>query len=105
MKIFIDIPSESVTYEDIGATRRRVFRPKRRMGPRRKRVQKRDRVSVLRREVTNLRAKVKSRLDKVRDRSGTPAEIQKARQESRTFYRDYVRAKQRLDQMTARKKS
>lgn len=99
MKINIDLNSESVTYADIGATRRRRVRPRRRMGPRRRRPLKRDRYSVLQREVRALRSKIKARLDKVRDRNGSPADLQKARQEARTFFRDWKRASQRLEKM------
>lgn len=103
MKITLDLASESVGYKDLGVDpaqrRMRRFRPRRRRGPYRKRIQKKDRYSVMQREARNLRSKILSRLDKVKYREGSPQEIQEARKEARSFYMEYKRKVQMLQRL------
>jgi hypothetical protein len=93
--------SESVTYDDIGAQRRRrVMRPVRRRGrPRRKKPLARDPLSVARRKLRNIRSGIKRRLDTIRNSRGDAQKVMKARRESRSMFQDYKRLKQRVERL------
>lgn len=106
--MLIDLNSESVSYEDLGVDfqqrRRTQMRPPRRRKPGRKRVQKKDRLSKMKREMRNTRSKILNRLDKIKYRRGSPQEIQEARKEARTLFQEYKRNKKMLMRFTAGKK-
>lgn len=104
MQIEINLESESVTYEDIGAKPRgrRARRRVGRRGPRIKRPLPQDPFSKLKRQRTNLRTGIKKRLDGIRLRTIPSNKIGQTRQEIRSMFQDFKRVNARYMQMKER---
>lgn len=101
MLIEIDLNSESVTYEDIGAKPRgrRARLNTGRRGARVRKPQAQDPFSKLKRQRTNLRSGIKKRLDGIRMRTIDASKIGQTRQEMRSMFQEFKRVDARYKRM------
>lgn len=95
MKILVSL---SVTYKDIRSSKPRLklHMPKKRLKARKKRPKPTDRLSILKRRMANIRAKIKQRLNAVTFRLGPVNKLPKKNVEAKTLYLQYKRLMEQI---------